>query len=335
MINRDALRVTIVRSIISVRRVPYAGLIRPVDWPAPVSYNRRMSGSAPGYRNMDRFFIQLKAGERLTLSAALQRHLRTTREEAERLLRQGSVWDHDRQQRLRDGDALPGGRLLRVDRPKFSVREYVLDPADVKHEDDHLLVVFKRGGVPTQPTPYSDVSDLLHGVQGYLGRRGVAYRPAPVNRLDLPAQGLVLFAKDKRSETALHRLFDGRQVRKRYLAATAPFAGAPASCVIRSRLEWQGREKEALTYVRFCRERGGRFFFLVLPQSGRTHQIRRHFQERLAPLLGDVRYGGAAPGNDLWLLCFQYAFVHPATRERFSVRYIPSAWREAMGLKEE
>ncbi len=303
------------------------------DWQVPLSYNRVMSGSAPGYRNMDRFFIQLKAGESLALSAALQRHLRVTPEEAERLLRQGSVWDHGRQERLRDGNALLHDRLLRVDRPKFVIREYVLDPADVKHEDEHLLVVFKRGGVPTQPTPYSDVSDLLHGVQGYLASRGVAYRPAPVNRLDLPAQGLVLFAKSKRCETALHRLFDGRHVRKRYLAATAPFAGAPASCVIRSRLEWQGKEKEALTYVRFCREHGGRFFFLALPQSGRTHQIRRHFRERLAPLLGDVRYGGAAPGGDLWLLCFQYAFPHPFSRERFSVRYVPPAWQEAMGLE--
>lgn len=307
----------------------------PIDWQACLSYNRPMPGTAPFYRNMDRFFIQLKAGERLTLSAALQRHLRATPAEAEQLLRQGSVWDHGRQERLRDGAAVAGGRLLRVDRPKFAVREYVLDPADVKHEDEHLLVVFKRGGVPTQPTPYSDVSDLLHGMQVYLARRGVDYRPAPVNRLDLPAQGLVLFAKSKRCETALHRLFDGRRIRKRYLAATAPFAGVPPSCVVRSRLEWQGREKEALTYVRFCREHGGRFFFLALPQSGRTHQIRRHFRERLAPLLGDVRYGGAAPGSDLWLLCFQYVFPHPFTRERTSVRHVPPDWLKAMGLAEK
>ncbi len=86
-----------------------------------------MAATTPLYRNMDRFFIQLKAGERLTLSAALQKRLRATPQEAE--------------------------RLLRVDRPKIVVQEYVLEPSDVKHEDDHLLVVFKRSGVPTQPTP--------------------------------------------------------------------------------------------------------------------------------------------------------------------------------------
>jgi 23S rRNA pseudouridine1911/1915/1917 synthase len=283
---------------------------------------------------MDRFFIRLRAGESLTLLQALAKHLQATSEEAGRLLRQGSVWDNDRKERLRDGSMTIRGQLLRVDRPKFAVREYELDPGDVRYEDDHLLIVYKKGGVPAQPTPYSDIADLLHGVQGYFARQGVRHRAAPVNRLDLPAEGLVPFAKNKRCEVLLHRLFEERRIRKRYLAATAPFAGVRPSYVIRSQLEWQGRSREALTYARFCREKDGRFFFLVLPQSGRTHQIRRHFREAVAPLLGDVRYGGAPPGGELWLLCFQYVFPHPATRERLSVRFIPPAWQEAMGLAE-
>jgi 23S rRNA pseudouridine1911/1915/1917 synthase len=294
-----------------------------------------MTGSAPFYRNMDRFFIRLKKGESMELGEVLQKHLRATPKEAQRLLNQGSVWDNDRRERLRDGGLVIRGQLLRVDRPKFPIREFKLAPDDIKHEDHDVLIVYKKSGVPVQPTPYSDIDNLLYGVQDYYDRQGLPYRPAPVNRLDLPAQGLVLFAKNKRCEVVLHGLFQERRVRKRYLAATAAFAGVRPSYLIRSRLEWQGREKEALTYVRFCRERAGRFFFLVFPQSGRTHQIRRHFQERVAPLLGDVRYGGAAPGGDLWLLCFQYVFPHPVRMERISVRFLPAAWREAMGLGEE
>jgi 23S rRNA-/tRNA-specific pseudouridylate synthase len=291
-----------------------------------------MADSAPFYRNLDRFFIRLKAGDGMALEQALQRHLRVTKAEAEQLLRQGSVWDNDRKVRLRDGRMTITCELLRVDRPKFSIKEYTLLPEDVKHEDDHLLIVYKPGGVPSQPTPYSDIDNLLHGVQKYFAGQGLRYRAAPVNRLDLPAQGLVLFAKNKRCEVALHRLFEERRIRKRYLAATAPFAGVRDSYIVRSMLEWQGRSRAALTYVRFCREHDGRFFFLAFPQSGRTHQIRRHFQERLAPLLGDMRYGGAPAGRELWLLCFQYVFPHPAYPEKVSVRYIPPAWREAMGL---
>ncbi len=281
---------------------------------------------------MDRYFIRLKAGQSMTLSEVLQKHLRLTPDEAERILLQGSVWENERKVRLKDGRMAVSGELLRIDRPKFPIHEYVLQPEDIKFEDDHLLVVYKRGGVPAQPTPYSDIDNLLHGVQKYYDRLGLAYGAAPVNRLDLPTEGLVPFAKNKRCEVALHRLFERHRIRKRYLAATAAFAGALPSYIIRSSLEWQGKSREALTYVRFCREKDKRFFFLVFPQSGRTHQIRRHFQEQVAPLLGDVRYGGAAPGNDLWLLCFQYVFPHPASRKKISVSFLPDAWKNAMGL---
>ncbi len=291
-----------------------------------------MPGPKPSYQNMERFFIRLKAGQAMTLADTLQLHLRATSEQARQLILQGSVWDGERKVRLQDENMTITRQLLRVDRPKFTIREYVLLPQDIKYEDEDLLIVFKRGGVPVQPTPYSDIDNLLHGVQKYYDEKGVRYRAAPINRLDLPAQGLVFFAKNKRSEIALNRQFQERKIRKRYLAVTEAFAGVKPSYIIRSRLEWQGKSREALTYVRFCRAKDGRFYFLVFPQSGRTHQIRRHFQEQVAPLVGDIRYGGAADGAELGLLCFQYAFPHPVGGRTVRVRYLPEAWREAMGL---
>jgi 23S rRNA-/tRNA-specific pseudouridylate synthase len=294
-----------------------------------------MPAQKPSYQNLERFFIRLKAGQSMPLSEMLQKHLRISPEAAQRLLEQGSVWDNDRKMRLKDGTMTIRGQLLRVDRPKFKIRKFTLAAEDVKYEDDHLLIVYKRGGVPVQPTPYSDTDNLLRGVQKYFDEKGVRYRAAPVNRLDLPAQGLVFFAKDKISEATLNRQFQLHRVRKRYLAATAAFAGVKPSYIIRSELEWQGRSREALTYVRFCREKDGRFFFLVFPQSGRTHQIRRHFQEQVAPLSGDVRYGLGTPGAELWLLCFCYSFRHPINGKKITVSFLPDAWRAAMGLSEE
>ncbi len=291
-----------------------------------------MPGPKPSYQNMERYFIRLKAGQSMTLSAMLQKHLHITAEDAAQLLRQGSVWDGDRKVRLKEGSMVIRGQLLRVDRPKFKLREFALQEGDVKYEDDHLLIVYKRGGVPVQPTPYSDSDNLLHGVQKYYDEKRIRYRAAPINRLDLPAQGLVFFAKDKISEAAMNRQFQMHQVRKCYLAATAVFAGVQDSYIIRSDLEWQGSSKAALTYVRFCREHGGRYFFLVFPQTGRTHQIRRHFQEQVAPLLGDVRYGQGTPGAELWLLCFRYSFLHPAVGKKITVSFLPEPWRDAMGL---
>lgn len=291
-----------------------------------------MTGPAPFYRNMDRFFIRLKAGQTMPLGAALQLHLRVSPEQAQQLIRQGSVWDGERKVRLADENLSITSQLLRVDRPKFAIHEYELLPEDIKYEDRDLLIVYKAGDVPVQPTPYSDINNLLHGVQKYYGRSGLVYQAAPINRLDLPAQGLVFFAKNKKIEIALHRQFQERKIRKCYLAATEVFADVQPSYIIRLSLEWQGLSKEALTYVRFCRENAGRYFFLVFPQSGRTHQIRRHFQEQVAPLIGDVRYGGAAAGTELGLLCFHYAFPHPVSGKKTTVSFLPQSWRAAMGL---
>ncbi|MBU4269099.1 MAG: hypothetical protein KJ808_09685 [Acidobacteria bacterium] len=286
------------------------------------------------YKNLQRFFIRLKAGQSMTLSEALQKHLPIGPEAARQLVRQGSVWDGERKKRLKDETMAIAGQLLRVDRPKFTIQEYELLPEEIKYEDRDLLIVFKRGGVPVQPTPYSDIDNLLHGVQKYYDGLSLRYRAAPINRLDLPAQGLVFFTKNKRSEIALHRQFQERKIRKRYLAATQVFAGVQPSYIIRSALEWQGSCKSALTYVRFCRESSGRYFFLVFPQSGRTHQIRRHFQEKVAPLAGDVRYGHCTPGAELWLLCFHYSFRHPVSSKKIMVSFLPETWRAAMDLPE-
>ena len=294
-----------------------------------------MPAPKPSFQNMERFFIRLQAGKSMTLTAALQLHLRVSAAEAKQLISQGSVWDGERKKRLQNENMNITSQLLRVDRPKFPIREFELSAQDIKYEDDDLLIVYKKGGVPVQPTPYSDIDCLLHGVQQYYDRLGLAYRVAAINRLDLPAQGLVFFAKNKKNEIALHRMFQERKIKKRYLAATEIFAGVKTSYVIRSALEWQGRSKEALTYVRFCRESGGRYFFLVFPQSGRTHQIRRHFREQLVPLIGDHLYGNYPGQTELGLICFYYAFDHPGNGRKITVSFLPDVWRETMGLDQE
>lgn len=291
-----------------------------------------MKAAPVPYKNLQRFFIRLPQGQTLTLSEALQRHLRLGSEAARQLITQGSVWDSERKLRLKNESMNISSQLLRVDRPKFPIREYELRTEDIHYQDNDLLLVYKRAGVAVQPTPYSDIDCLLHGVQQYYDRQGLAYQAAAINRLDLPAQGLVFFAKNKKSEIALHRMFGERKIRKRYLAVTPAFAGVKPGYIIRSALEWQGRVKQALTYVRFCREKDGFFYFLVFPQTGRTHQIRRHFQEQLAPLIGDHLYGNYPGRAELGLICFYYSFFHPFSGKKTTVSFLPPSWRIALGI---
>ena len=53
--------------------------------------------------------------------------------------------------------------------------------------------------------------------------------PIAVHRLDLETSGLLLLAKDKRTATELQSQFEGRRVRKTYLAVCAVLEDAPAA----------------------------------------------------------------------------------------------------------
>ena len=60
---------------------------------------------------------------------------------------------------------------------------------------------------------------------------------------------------------------------------------------------------------------GGHLTSLELfPQTGRTHQLRRHCAEQLGcPMVGDAAYGGEDAGSGLLLSAVGLEFSHPAT----------------------
>ena len=68
------------------------------------------------------------------------------------------------------------------------------------------------------PSGVNDSSSVFSGME-----------PIAVHRLDLETSGLLLLAKDKRTATELQSQFEGRQVRKTYLAVCAVLEDAPAA----------------------------------------------------------------------------------------------------------
>ena len=107
-----------------------------------------------------------------------------------------------------------------------------------------MMAVAKPSGVMTYPAHRlrggSVVSRAVHhlNVEAAM-RRGEdlsdsssvfsAHEPIAVHRLDLETSGLLLLAKDKRTATELQSQFEGRRVRKTYLAVCAVLEDAPAA----------------------------------------------------------------------------------------------------------
>src|SRR6185295_13913127 len=111
--------------------------------------------------------------------------------------------------------------------------------------------------------------------------------------------------------------------RKIYLAGVkgiTPIKGAVARA-----LREEGRVQTARTRYRRLAVVSGHSLVRVVPEEGRTHQIRRHLAGIGHPVLGDARYGHAPTNryfeernalDRTFLHCVRLELVHPRTGER-------------------
>jgi 23S rRNA pseudouridine1911/1915/1917 synthase len=233
---------------------------------------------------------------------ALVAQLGVSAEEARRLVEAGAVYLGGR--RCRDAETCLTSRQVVAVVLEEGGRSSLEAPAPlaglaVLFEDEDLIAVDKPAGVTAQPTEGRVGESLVDLVSARLSR------PAGlVHRLDRETSGVTVFGKTGPATSALAEAFREGHARKRYVAATGP--GLPASGTVDLPLSkdpsrpgrWRATRAAnglpALTDFRTLSS--GEAFCLVelLPQTGRTHQLRAHLTALGAPILGDSRYGGAA-----------------------------------------
>src|SRR3954462_8265921 len=84
---------------------------------------------------------------------------------------------------------------------------------NIIHEDERLLVLNKPAGLVCHPTKGDEYSSLVGRVRLYLK---ADYHL--INRLDRETSGIVIIGKEDRAARLLRRAWEGRMVRKSYLA---------------------------------------------------------------------------------------------------------------------
>ena len=73
---------------------------------------------------------------------------------------------------------------------------------EIIFEDEFIIVCKKMSGIPTQ-TPKSGVTDMVSLLKNYRVSKGEPPYIGLVHRLDQPVEGVMVFAKDKKSAAAL------------------------------------------------------------------------------------------------------------------------------------
>lgn len=152
----------------------------------------------------------------------------------------------------------------------------------VLYADAELIAVEKSPHEPVTPQG-EHTGSLLERVRRDLD----APEAVPVHRLDLGTSGICLFARRPAAVGELARALAEGQ--KSYLALARGITHAKGT--LRRALGSGHRALEATT--RYTRQRvvGGHSLLTVLPEQGRTHQIRRHLAGVGHPIVGDARYG--------------------------------------------
>ena len=173
---------------------------------------------------------------------------------------------------------------------------------DVVYEDEDVLLVNKRAGMSVEPDEKGGVTLTDLAVQHVRQSNPEAPAPVACHRLDNQTCGLLLFAKNARSEAILTRAFKERTMDKRYICLVRGMMKPPsATCKAYLLKDAKAARVTILDdAVRGARpiiteyetlESGPISRLLVHLVTGRTHQIRAHMAALGHPLLGDDVYG--------------------------------------------
>ena len=215
-------------------------------------------------------------------------------------------------------------------------------PLDILHEDDALLVLNKPAGLVVHPASgherHTLVNALLHHCAGQLSGIGGVARPGIVHRLDKETSGCMVVAKSDETHLALAAQFAARRITKIYHAILCGElqrekgeirAAIARHCSHRKRMAVDDDVgREARTSYRVLERLNGATLAEAILHTGRTHQIRVHFQFLRYPLVGDSTYGNRQnarlteltgyTASRHMLHAFQLGFTHPRSGKRLT-----------------
>lgn len=152
------------------------------------------------------------------------------------------------------------------------------------------------------------------------------------HRLDMATSGVIVMPRGKANLAAIGLQFERRTTEKHYTAIVAGRVRDDMGTIdLPIRCDWPNRPLQMI-----CHERGrpavshwrvvdraeDRTRLVLMPVTGRSHQLRLHMKELGHPILGDVWYGDAAcigAASRLLLHAEELRIDHPITGKRLRV----------------
>lgn len=223
----------------------------------------------------------------------------------------------------------------------------------ILYEDADVVAVLKPVGIMTHPdgrgveptasdwflAAYPESKDV--GEPQKLPDGTVVARPGVVHRLDRDTSGVLVFAKTQDAYAFLKKAFQEHDIKKTYLAfvygVLTEKSGTITFPIGRSRKDFRlrsaqpkasGNLREAITNYEVVSDTGTHSLLKVMPETGRTHQIRVHLKAIHHPIVCDKLY---APNREcdlgfsrLGLHAYSLDFPLPSGGRKEIVAPVPS-----------
>lgn len=232
---------------------------------------------------------------------------------------------------------------------------------NIIYEDDELLILDKKSGVPSIPHSSSETETAVNAALAHspslknVGRQGL--EPSIVHRLDTGTSGVLVFAKNNETFETLKVLWKTDQIRKEYRAivrthktqATHPAPPAKRSINYpiahdaesakkmvavteevksgaKKNRKTRGKHQEAVTEILKTKKlRDDMYDVHVEIKTGVMHQIRCHLSALGWPVLGDNVYKGI-PASRLWLHAWRITLPLSSGKSLTVQSELPQNW---------
>ena len=256
-----------------------------------------------------------------------------SRTSIQKWIKQGCVVQTLTNQTVKAGQKVKVGEIFSINIPPRANSHLLPIQMDlsVLLDETDFMIINKPAGIASHGGPEDNRPSLVNGLLYHfkeLSKFGGESRPGIVHRLDKPTSGVMIIAKNDRAHIALSGMFQKREIEKKYFAWLLQSPKSPLGRIESKigrhpteRLKMCIRDtgRKAITnykIIKTINSRKGRVFSLaeVTIETGRTHQIRVHFQSLGCPVVGDMLYsrsGSEFEKYGLLLFSQMIQFKHP------------------------